>query len=153
MVRSTYTNTASTAFSFATSARRLTHPAGKNIDAVSANRFAGPLLIFYALSPGTATKTRAKQDELSMLAQRPLAIGERKFDFDDDSGTSVAVLDQSLEMLLALNGDGKQMLLEAITVVVMSDKTLSVTEAELIRAICASLDCPLPPILVENPIA
>ena len=77
----------------------------------------------------------------------------RKFDFDDDSGTSVAVLDQSLEMLLALNGDGKQMLLEAITVVVMSDKTLSVTEAELIRAICASLDCPLPPILVENAIA
>jgi len=74
----------------------------------------------------------------------------RKFSFDDDSGTSVAVLDQSLEMLLALNGDGKQMLLEAIAVVVMSDKILSATEAELIRAICASLDCPLPPILVEN---
>ena len=43
-------------------------------------------------------------------------------------------------------------LLEAITAVVMADKTLSVTEAELIRAICASLDCPLPPILVENSI-
>ena len=55
-------------------------------------------------------------------------------------------------MLLALNGDGKNMLLEAITAVVMSDKTLSVTEAELIRAVCASLDCPLPPILVENSI-
>ena len=76
-----------------------------------------------------------------------------KFSFDDKPGTSVALLDQSLEMLLALNGDGKHMLLEAITAVVMSDKTLSVTEAELIRAICASLDCPLPPILVENSIA
>ena len=72
-----------------------------------------------------------------------------KFTFNDSSGASVTVLDRSLEMLLALNGDGKQMLLEAITVVVMSDKTLSVSEAELIRAICASLDCPLPPILVE----
>jgi hypothetical protein len=76
-----------------------------------------------------------------------------KFGFDDKPGTSVALLDQSLEMLLALNGDGKHMLLEAITAVVMSDKTLSVTESELIRAICASLDCPLPPILVENSIA
>ncbi len=75
-----------------------------------------------------------------------------KYSFDGSSGASVTVLDQSLEMLLALNGDGKQMLLEAITVVVMSDKTLSVTEAELIRAICASLDCPLPPILAENSI-
>jgi hypothetical protein len=73
-----------------------------------------------------------------------------QFDFDSDSGASVNVLDQSLDILLALNSDGKQMLLEAITLVVMSDKTLSVTEAELIRAICASLNCPLPPILVEN---
>jgi len=77
----------------------------------------------------------------------------RKFNFDDNSAASVTVLDQSLEMLLALNSDGKQMLLEAITVVVMSDKTLTVAEGELIRAICASLDCPLPPILVENSIA
>jgi len=76
-----------------------------------------------------------------------------KYAFDDQLGASVAVLDQSLEMLLALNGDGRQMLLKAITFVVMSDKTLSTVEAELIRAICASLDCPLPPILVENSIA
>ncbi|NIA27544.1 MAG: hypothetical protein GWP02_05770 [Desulfobulbaceae bacterium] len=76
-----------------------------------------------------------------------------KFDFNDKPGTSVTVLDQSLEMLLALNGDGRQMLLEAVAVVVMWDRTLSTAEAELIRAICASLDCPLPPVLVENSIA
>jgi Zn-dependent protease with chaperone function len=76
-----------------------------------------------------------------------------QFGFDDDSGSSVAVLDRSLDLLLALNSEGKEMLLGAITIVVMSDKTLSVTEAELIRAICASLDCPLPPILVETPVA
>jgi len=63
---------------------------------------------------------------------------------------SVAVLDKSLELLLALNGEGKQMLLEAVTAVVMSDKSLSIAEAELIRAICASLDCPLPPILIQQ---
>jgi uncharacterized tellurite resistance protein B-like protein len=73
-----------------------------------------------------------------------------KFDYETDERGSVAVLDQSLEMLLALNGDGQQMLLEAVSAVVMSDKTLTVSESELIRAICASLNCPLPPILVQS---
>jgi len=72
------------------------------------------------------------------------------FAYEADHGYSVAVLDESLELLLALNGDGKQMLLEAASAVVMWDKTLSVSEAELIRAICASLGCPLPPILVQS---
>jgi len=72
-----------------------------------------------------------------------------KFSYADDRGSSVTILDQSLEMLLALNGEGQQMLLEAVTAVVMHDKTLSTAEAELIRAICASLDCPLPPILTQ----
>lgn len=72
-----------------------------------------------------------------------------KFGFAEDRGQSVTILDQSLEILLALNGEGQQMLLEAVTAVVMHDRELSTTEAELIRAICASLDCPLPPILTQ----
>jgi Zn-dependent protease with chaperone function len=73
-----------------------------------------------------------------------------KFAFEADHEYAVPVLDESLETLLALNGDGKKMLLEAITAVVMSDKTLTVAETELIRAVCASLDCPLPPILAYH---
>ena len=73
-----------------------------------------------------------------------------KFSYSADHKHSVTVLDQSLEILLALNGKGKQMLLEAVTAVVMSDKKLSIAEAELIRAICASLNCPLPPILIHR---
>ena len=73
-----------------------------------------------------------------------------KFAFEAKHEYSVPVLDESLELLLALNGDGKKMLLEAITAVVMSDKSLTVAETEMIRAICASLDCPLPPILVAT---
>lgn len=75
----------------------------------------------------------------------------REFEYDAGHKDSVAVLDKSLETLLALNGKGKRMLLEAVTAVVMADKRLSVTEAELIRAICSSLDCPLPPILIDKP--
>ena len=70
--------------------------------------------------------------------------------FDANFKFSIPVLDKSLETLLALNGGGKRMLLEAITATVMSDRSLSVRETELIRAICASLDCPLPPILTEE---
>jgi Zn-dependent protease with chaperone function len=73
-----------------------------------------------------------------------------RYPYESGQKASVGVLDESLEMLLALNSKGKQMLLEAVTATVMSDKTLSVSEAELIRAICASLDCPLPPILIER---
>lgn len=74
-----------------------------------------------------------------------------KFTFEGDHDVSVHALDQSLELLLALNGEGKKMLLEAITATVMSDKTLRISEAELIRAICASLSCPLPPIIMTIP--
>jgi Zn-dependent protease with chaperone function len=73
-----------------------------------------------------------------------------KFAYEAKHRDSVAVLDRSLEMLLALNGEGKQMLLEAVSAVVMWDKVLTITESELIRAICASLNCPLPPILMQN---
>jgi hypothetical protein len=76
-----------------------------------------------------------------------------RYAFDPGFKFSIPALDNTLETLLALNGDGKRMLLEAITATVMSDKALSVRETELIRAICASLDCPLPPILTEENVA
>ena len=73
-----------------------------------------------------------------------------KYQFDRSYAFDIPTLDKSLETLLTLNGDGKRMLLEALTATVMSDKALSISETELIRAICASLDCPLPPILTEE---
>ena len=58
---------------------------------------------------------------------------------------STTELDQNLDRLIALNGAGREMLLDAVTRVVLHDKQLTVTEAELVRAICASLEIPLPP--------
>ena len=58
---------------------------------------------------------------------------------------TTAELDKSLDLLIALNGDGRQMLLDAVTRVVLHDRQISVAEAELVRAICASLEIPLPP--------
>lgn len=72
-----------------------------------------------------------------------------KFDFEANHDYSIQVLDESLEVLLALNGAGKKSLLNAVTATAMWDRKLRLEEAELIRAICASLACPLPPILLD----
>jgi len=65
--------------------------------------------------------------------------------YDGERKPSTAALDKSLDMLVALNGEGRKMLLETLTTVVLHDEQLTVPEAELIRAICASLEIPLPP--------
>jgi Zn-dependent protease with chaperone function len=63
---------------------------------------------------------------------------------------SCSVLDHSLDVLLGLNSKGKESLLRAISATAGHDGKLTVTEAELIRAVCATLDYPLPPILVHK---
>ncbi|MCK7466887.1 MAG: hypothetical protein MZU91_01225 [Desulfosudis oleivorans] len=41
----------------------------------------------------------------------------------------------------------KQQLIEAMVLTVAHDRKVTLGEAELLRAICASLHCPLPPLL------
>jgi len=53
-------------------------------------------------------------------------------------------------VLLGLNSKGKEALLRAISATAVHDGRLSIGEAELIRAVCATLDYPLPPILVRR---
>ena len=45
---------------------------------------------------------------------------------------------------------GKELLLEGLVAAVSHDGRLSVAEAELLRAVCASLHCPLPPMLEQR---
>ncbi len=65
----------------------------------------------------------------------------------DDAGTSVDILNDSLDVLQRINLAGRQSLIHSITETVTHDGRLTLAEAEMLRAICASLDCPLPPIL------
>ena len=74
------------------------------------------------------------------------------YDFQSDRSYTVAVLDHSLDVLLGLNSEGKESLLRAISATAAHDATLATGEAELIRAVCATLDYPLPPILVHRTI-
>ncbi|MEJ2171963.1 MAG: M48 family metallopeptidase [Woeseiaceae bacterium] len=71
--------------------------------------------------------------------------------YETDFDVSAFKLDKQLDMLIALNAEGRQMLIKAVSTTIMFDGTLTTTEAELMRAICASLECPLPPSVISRP--
>jgi len=53
-------------------------------------------------------------------------------------------------VLMSLNSKGKESLLRAIMATASHDTLLTVPEKELVRAVCATLDYPLPPILLNQ---
>ncbi len=59
----------------------------------------------------------------------------------------VPVFDRALEELCQLRVAAKQLLIEALVRTIAHDEMLAPAEAELLRAICAVLECPLPPLL------
>jgi Zn-dependent protease with chaperone function len=60
---------------------------------------------------------------------------------------TLRALERSLDLLTALNGKGRQLILKAVTAVVVHDGRVTATETGLIRTVCASLDVPLPPLI------
>ena len=71
-------------------------------------------------------------------------------EYDVEREFTSNVLDRRLDLLTALNGDGRQMLIKAITAVIADDGELTSVEADMMRAVCASLEVPLPPIPVSG---
>jgi Zn-dependent protease with chaperone function len=70
--------------------------------------------------------------------------------YDSDREFSAARLDAHLDMLTALNAKGRELVIKAISAVIVFDGKLTATEANLLHAICASLECPLPPIVAAK---
>lgn len=62
------------------------------------------------------------------------------------SGDQTRILDASLARLNALNSDGKERLINAVGATIRFDDQTTHTEAELLRAVGAALNCPLPPV-------
>ena len=52
-----------------------------------------------------------------------------------------------LESLDALQPLGKELLIEGLVAAISHDGFVTVAESELLRTVCASLHCPLPPML------
>jgi len=59
----------------------------------------------------------------------------------------MAALDRALPKLDRLGAPGKELVVAALTRAISADGMVSVAESELLRTICASLHCPLPPLL------
>lgn len=61
----------------------------------------------------------------------------------------VPLFDHALDELGELRIAAKQLLIEALVRTIAHDASLAPAEAELLRAICAVLECPLPPVLPQ----
>jgi Zn-dependent protease with chaperone function len=130
----------------------------------------------HALDPlGDSTRRRGSRLEVAQAAVNVVAIVAQNGHKDPaeaqaalDAGTALLgkwaanaridskqeltadALDKSLDLLLQVNGKGRRKLLLAICEAAAHDGRLNATEGELIRVICATLDCPMPPILVDD---
>lgn len=62
-------------------------------------------------------------------------------------GDWALALDRALPKLDLLAPAGKELLVRGLTQAISADGVVTVTEAELLRTICAALHCPLPPLL------
>ena len=56
-------------------------------------------------------------------------------------------LDRALKCLDRLASAGKEQLVEALVKTIALDQQLTVEESELLRVVCASIHCTLPPLL------
>jgi Zn-dependent protease with chaperone function/uncharacterized tellurite resistance protein B-like protein len=75
-----------------------------------------------------------------------LKLVESKLSYQNSDDKALTGLDGALEKLSVASLVIKQRTLAAAAEVVGADGTLSVAESELLRAIAATLDCPMPPL-------
>jgi Zn-dependent protease with chaperone function len=59
-------------------------------------------------------------------------------------------LDQALTRIDRLQPEAKNLLVQALAATISHDARMTVAESELLRAICATLHCPLPPLYAAN---
>jgi Zn-dependent protease with chaperone function len=140
---------------------------------VSTFEFALQKLLTHALALGKSPGSAAVQyqsfhgvaDEISIVlsalarastqdsaqAQQAFAIGAQQLPlitarlrFLDEASASLVQLDAALDKLAAASGPIKQRTLHAAAYTVGADGQILITEAELLRATAAALDCPMP---------
>jgi Zn-dependent protease with chaperone function len=110
-----------------------------------ATRLAAVQLIRIIADQGNESRESADQAYSAGVA----AFGEwaSKLKAPVNAKMTVDALDRSLDVLSSLDSKGQRRLIEAVNLCISRDGQLSLAEAELLRAVCASLDCPLPPVL------
>ena len=62
----------------------------------------------------------------------------------------VRQMDAALDTLDRLPAVAKEELVKALTTTIAHDGSVTVSEAELLRAVCTILHCPLPPFVLDD---
>jgi len=85
----------------------------------------------------------ASDDEASFRAGMAVAFPGEQVEFDPPA-RGVLELEQAWHALRELDAKGKELVVRAAVATIGHDRSLSTSELELLRTICALLQCPLP---------
>jgi Zn-dependent protease with chaperone function len=103
-------------------------------------------VVLSALAHTGADDDRAAQAALA-AATRTLPAELGALTLRDQASTTPAAVRQALEQLAAGSPEVRRRILECAAHVVSADGAIRYPEAELLRAVAAALDCPVPPML------
>ena len=81
--------------------------------------------------------------------QARLALGLADARLQPQVGCGLAELDAALHHLDQASAQVKRQVLEAAVACITADHEVTVAEAELLRAVSASMSCPMPPIMSD----
>ena len=98
------------------------------------------------LGHGEGDETARDAYQVGMLALLPNNVDWPDYDPPEKW---VAQMDAALEKLDRLPALAKEELVKALTTSISHDGRVTVSEAELLRAVCAILHCPLPPFVLN----
>jgi len=105
-------------------------------------------------SHDNTTNENAYEDGIEYFVKHPKSsklLKHFKLDeltnYQEPDNNWIQTLDQGLLSLDALPMSIKQVLIEALSITIAFDDEVSLVESELLRAICSTLHCPLPPML------
>jgi hypothetical protein len=125
-------------------------PAAATIQYHSFQAVADEISIVLSALARAATSDPAFAESAFTAGAGQLKLIETRLRFVSAAAASLEALDAALDKLAAASFPIKQRTLVAAAQVVTADGRLLITEAELLRAVAAALDCPMPPLTVAT---
>jgi Zn-dependent protease with chaperone function len=125
-------------------------PASAVVQYHSFNAVVDEISVVLSALARAATSDLAWAETAFTAGAAQLKLIESRLRFLPETASSLAQLDAALDKLAAASPVIKQRTLLAAAEVVTADGQLLITEAELLRAIAAALDCPMPPLTLPG---
>jgi len=125
-------------------------PASATVQYQSFNAVVEEISVVLSLLARAATAEPSHAEKSFQTGAGQLKLIETRLRFLPESVANLAALDAALDKLARASLPIKQRTLMAAAQVVTADGQLLITEAELLRAIAAALDCPMPPLVAEG---